>query len=180
MTALISGINQAVFLRQDQTPSKTTWLGVSVLQIPRRRPHLLTVVMMRQRNSKKRMIKSLRWDARKILMCPHCVNNVFGCYRLEWLNDWNAKRTVHPSLALHAECSGSDFSVGHVKASSLLLKLLQQNSLSYSWAKPHWRAKRTREGKSLTQTRLKLTWESVLSLLLTIKARRKDIFQLLV
>lgn len=158
VTALISGINQAVFLRQDQTPLKTTWLGVAVLQIPLKRPHLLTVVMMRQRNSKKRMTKSLKWDARKILMCPHCVNNVFGCYRLEWLNDWNAKRTVHPSLALHAECSGSDFSVGHVKASSLLLKPLQQNSLSYSRPKPYWRAKCTRVGKSLTQTRLKLTW----------------------
>lgn len=123
-----------------------------------RRLHLFTVVMMRQRNSKKRMTKSLKWDARKILMCPHCVNNVFGCYRLEWLNDWDAKRSVHPSLALHAECSGSDFSVGHVKASSLLPKLLQQNSLSYSRAKPYWRAKCTRVGKSLTQTRLKLTW----------------------
>lgn len=60
VTALISGINQAVFLRQDQTPSKTTWLGVAVLQIPLKRPHLLTVVMMRQRNSKKRMTKSLK------------------------------------------------------------------------------------------------------------------------
>lgn len=181
MTALISRINQVAFLCQDQTPFENHLAWSHNPPDSNEKASSLNCGHDEAEELQKRTTKFLKWDARKILICLHCVNNVFGCYRLEWLNDWNAKRTIYPSLALHAECSGSDFSFGHVKASSLLLKVLQQKISCHI------------HDQSLTDGPSALAWvnvwprhdwsspgKSILSMLLTIKARRNNIFQLLV
>lgn len=83
VTALISRINQVAFLHQDQTPFENHLAWSRNPPDSNEKASSLNCGHDEAEELQKRMTKFLKRDARKILMCPHCVNNVFGCYRLE-------------------------------------------------------------------------------------------------